>query len=111
MCVQHLEALFAELCAQLQEANGLEQKAGKRSKSKTDAGAGAAAAAATAAPAPAPAAAAPAPPAAAAKAQVLLNLLALLVQKCQYWHPYKETQVVLDAAPAHASPQQMRALI
>jgi hypothetical protein len=79
--VQHLEALFAELCAQLQEANGLEQKAGKRSKSKTDAGAGAVATAAAAAPPPSSAAA--------AKAQVLLSLLALLVQKCQYGHLYK----------------------
>jgi hypothetical protein len=105
VCAQHLEALFAELCAQLQEANGLEQKAGKRSKSKTDAGAGAAAAAAAAA------AASPPPPAAAAKAQVLLSLLALLVQKCQYGHLYKEAHVALDAAPAHESPQQMRALI
>jgi hypothetical protein len=105
VCVQHLEALFAELCAQLQEANGLEQKAGKRSKSKTDAGAGAVVVAAAAP------AAAPAPPAAAAKAQVVLSLLALLVQKCQYGHLYMKAQVLLDAAPAHESPQQMRALI
>lgn len=34
LSLQHLEALFASLCTQLEEANGVEQKAGKRGKSK-----------------------------------------------------------------------------